>query len=102
LQASPDVSLVSNKDYTKDPRHLVLLKGYHLQERAPSPSSEKEKANAAAAANVANTTIKQVGSPAAGQGKTWSNSPLKLCYRYSGKSILDNSKFVKFPVDWFA
>ncbi|KAL8560082.1 hypothetical protein ACOMHN_041551 [Nucella lapillus] len=31
------------KDYTTDPRHMVLLHGYQLQERSHSPASEDDK-----------------------------------------------------------
>lgn len=36
-KAGGDLSILQAKNYAKDPRHLVLLKGYHLQERSTSP-----------------------------------------------------------------
>lgn len=36
-KAGGDLSVSQAKNYAKDPRHLVLLKGYHLKERPPSP-----------------------------------------------------------------
>lgn len=36
-KADGDLSSLQNKNYSKDPRHLVLLKGYSLKERPISP-----------------------------------------------------------------
>lgn len=36
-KAGGDLSSSQAKNYAKDPRHLVLLKGYHLKERPASP-----------------------------------------------------------------
>lgn len=38
-KAGGDLSSSSSKNYCKDPRHLVLLKGYNLKERPISPST---------------------------------------------------------------
>ncbi|XP_013382575.1 mediator of RNA polymerase II transcription subunit 25 isoform X3 [Lingula anatina] len=52
------------KDYTIDPRHLVLLRGYSLQERPPSPGGDK----------IQDKSIQKlpakVGSPAAGSASS--------------------------------
>lgn len=36
-RAGGDLSVSQAKNYAKDPRHLVLIKGFHLKERATSP-----------------------------------------------------------------
>ncbi|XP_050411103.1 mediator of RNA polymerase II transcription subunit 25 isoform X2 [Patella vulgata] len=41
--SSPDLAYLPHKDYTIDPRHMVLLHGYQLEERSHSPSLEDEK-----------------------------------------------------------
>lgn len=38
-KAGGDLNQSQNKNYAKDPRHLVLLKGFSLKERPLSPTS---------------------------------------------------------------
>ncbi|KAI8432645.1 hypothetical protein MSG28_013623 [Choristoneura fumiferana] len=37
-QAGGELALAQQRSYAKDPRHLVLLRGYSLKERPPSPA----------------------------------------------------------------
>ncbi|KAK9886904.1 hypothetical protein WA026_019161 [Henosepilachna vigintioctopunctata] len=63
-KAGGDLTVSQNKNYAKDPRHLVLLKGYSLKERpiSPPPGSVSNQQN------VANTNlpIPSLPSPLAG------------------------------------
>lgn len=56
-KAGGDLQLAQNKNYTKDRRHLVLLKGYQLQERPLSPASAelKDKPQLAVAPQIGST-----------------------------------------------
>uniref|UniRef100_A0A8D8YL33 Mediator of RNA polymerase II transcription subunit 25 n=1 Tax=Cacopsylla melanoneura TaxID=428564 RepID=A0A8D8YL33_9HEMI len=45
-KAGGDVQMSQTKNYAKDPRHLVLLKGYNLKERPVSPNPIQSSLNA--------------------------------------------------------
>ncbi|GAB6025989.1 Mediator of RNA polymerase II transcription subunit 25 [Chamberlinius hualienensis] len=69
--SSGDLQLSQSKNYTKDRRHLVLLKGYQLQERPLSPTSVDIKDKLPVSnpslpmekSMIANSNLMSVGSP---------------------------------------
>lgn len=52
-KAAGDLSSM-NQDYSKDPRHLVLLKGYSFNDRPPTPQTNTTPAVVAASATTPN------------------------------------------------
>lgn len=57
-KADGDISSVTSKNYSKDPRHLVLLKGFSLKERAGTPA----QTNIATISSVSNVNVPSVSS----------------------------------------
>lgn len=70
-KAGGDLQLAVNKNYAKDRRHLVLLKGYQLQEHPLSPTSLESKQNAESPASVSAPRSPQT----AGQKRPATSSP---------------------------
>lgn len=57
-KADGDTSTITSKNYSKDPRHLVLLKGFSLKERAGTPA----QTNIATISSVSNVNVPSVSS----------------------------------------
>uniref|UniRef100_T1HXT8 Mediator of RNA polymerase II transcription subunit 25 n=1 Tax=Rhodnius prolixus TaxID=13249 RepID=T1HXT8_RHOPR len=63
-KAGGDLSASQNKNYAKDPRHLVLLKGFSLKERPVSPTGAAHNINVASLSSP----LPSHGSPMASGG----------------------------------
>lgn len=58
-----DLGSVSSKNYSKDPRHLVLLKGFSLKERPASPNMIQQAQTPQMPAQTANVPTQQPPAP---------------------------------------
>ncbi|XP_073996537.1 mediator complex subunit 25 isoform X1 [Rhodnius prolixus] len=67
-KAGGDLSASQNKNYAKDPRHLVLLKGFSLKERPVSPTGGAGTAAASTATAAHNINVASLSSPLPSHG----------------------------------
>ena len=58
-----DLGSVSSKNYSKDPRHLVLLKGFSLKERPASPNMIQQAQTPQMPTQTANVPTQQPAAP---------------------------------------
>jgi mediator of RNA polymerase II transcription subunit 25 len=70
-----DLPASQTKNYAKDPRHLVLLKGFSLKERPVSPTPAQNQANVMPVANIGSPAPPQPQSQATNQAVFRPNGP---------------------------
>ncbi|XP_071442630.1 mediator of RNA polymerase II transcription subunit 25 [Hetaerina americana] len=93
-KAGGDLQASQTKNYTKDPRHLVLLKGFSLKERpiSPAPGIGHQNVNVPSLASPLPST----GSPAASQAATTGPPPTAVVSA-SANSMMNQAPVYRSP-----